>query len=1694
MKRSTFLIVALLSLIAMCSFVPAGGNGVVSLWREYEKARAADRVDEMEDALERIRRVSFEHKYPWDYFEASEKYADLKISRNWKSADSIRRRTARDIEAYGLEVMNVMYALRHWEFRDSVRCRLEASEKQMRRARTLELYRNSSIIKGRVSEEWMKDDNEFALWEVIMSMGVKEKWAVEALELAVKDRYPAAPYLQIVKACGEYDADKERELLEKLSEEYKGRGIGLLARDRLLGLRFRELAERDASSDQYRILYEEAAAMRQAKNKILRSEPFLADQCSEWKWIEEHLKARNASCSISDGMLQLLVRNLDRVTVSVRKGGETIKEMTLENPVRSFYVCDTLRADLPAMDDGEYDLVIRDGRDVIGDFRFPKYTISLARCRQGGGVAVYAADHLTGEPVCAADLVLYKGDRKVLEHRGFRFDGFTLLPEDVASGAKESGHYLVCRMRDASGVIRMSRRLNVHVTGSTGSKARMSAVVMKDRGAYVPGDTVRFKAVGYMTCVNGRKRTVAKGTPVSVGVYGVDGKMVEERELRANSYGSVAGDFVLGKGGRNGRYSLRVKDDKGRLLGRSDFVVEDYVLDSYVIDFDDPGRFYMRGDTMKVSGKVVSLAGAGCSGLEVVADISGPLEYMDNVPVSLGYDGSFEVKIPTGGNENGSVWCTVNLKVKTPSGEVLEKSRYVGAETSLRPVLDLVSEADAMCEFETEGAVHLGVAADDNVQVTVRVGQGAPGLDVRYKLMRGGKVMEEGTTASGDTLDFDMSGHPSGLYEVKVDVSYTAESGRRYEGKRTGMFLLVRNCDESLDPDVCRLFKLVSDGSDGSDLVLQAGAGKAPVWYAVEIFDRSLNSVWSEVVQVGGDSSPALRTLRLSRDELPEGPLRLFVLTFMRSSRYVFDRVVYRPVHGDGIRLRFNRFCDKALPNSECTVSIGMPLGAEAAAAVYDVASEQIGRNVWSVAGRSYANVPSLMSAFSAGSYGYGSSDDEIVVGYGTKRKNSSLMIRGASAGAAAQDEAIPFQLVDGGDSYGAVRDDFSTTLAFEPFIYPDADGSAELRFRTSDKLSTFAVAVYAHNHDMDNAYIRREMMVTLPVQVSMKPPRFLYEGDVCMLSASVSNVSESDASGTLSIALYDGADHKGEKPYAVQQRKMVVPAGSTLSHEFEIVLPENADTLGIKLMFVGESSDGMFVTVPVKPAEQVVREAHSAVLLDGMDEASVLEELRGRFANGSHVGAEYSVSYLADMLRDAVTGPMVSDSKNAVVQSEAMLVNLLAVEERYAEEAVDAMRKILACANSDGGFGWFEGMTSSPVVTAYILERYASARAHGALEGLPAGPSADVVKAFDDAVVKAAGYLDKVFFGAAGGAFRPLSLLQYMHVRSAYPEVSFDKEAARKAAGTKEFRKICKEAAEMLSSRNMGTLTAGNALAKVRTLEVLHALGRTRDMEKGIRSLLGYAVDHPSGGIYYPNAVMPWGGLLESEALAHSRICDFLRKASHDEGFDEDLREEMARTADGICIWMMLQKEAQQWQADHGYVEALASVRDASEAVMQTRIIVLKKNFLKPFDEVAAVGNGMKVDLKYYRETVSGGKKIRREISEGQMLKVGEKVIAVCTVWSQENRSFVCLSVPRPSSLQPVIQRSGHEWGTYREVMAGRTCRWIEILPEETVNFEEELFVTQQGAFSAPAPEVECLYAPHYRANGVMSRLSSAR
>ena len=218
----------------------------------------------------------------------------------------------------------------------------------------------------------------------------------------------------------------------------------------------------------------------------------------------------------------------------------------------------------------------------------------------------------------------------------------------------------------------------------------------------------------------------------------------------------------------------------------------------------------------------------------------------------------------------------------------------------------------------------------------------------------------------------------------------------------------------------------------------------------------------------------------------------------------------------------------------------------------------------------------------------------------------------------------------------------------------------------------------------------------------------------------------------------------------------------------------------------------------------------------------------------------------------------------------------------------------------------------------------------------------------------------------------------------------------------------------------------------------------------------------------------MPWRGLLESECYAHSLICDLLSDAPD--------TPEAAEIAEGVRLWLMIQKETQQWGSDPAYVEALASVLAGSAETLATKVVVLTASGTLPLSSVRPSGNGFTVSREFFRESSDG---TRAPLADGEHLAVGEKVVAVYSVSNDENRSFVRLSAPRPAGFRPVRQLSGNVgWNAYRSVLRDRTEYWYDVFPEEKSKVEEEFFVTAEGVFQAPALEIESQYAPHYRAN----------
>ena len=779
----------------------------------------------------------------------------------------------------------------------------------------------------------------------------------------------------------------------------------------------------------------------------------------------------------------------------------------------------------------------------------------------------------------------------------------------------------------------------------------------------------------------------------------------------------------------------------------------------------------------------------------------------------------------------------------------------------------------------------------------------------------------------------------------------------------------------------------------------------------------------------------------------------------------------------------------------------------ECAATVFDKATETIQSNRWGEvypsrrpeATISYRN----QCGFNGSRYYFDEVYETRAMGAGAGRplyraKSGDNMVLAEAA--MVEDAAVPVENSKEAPSAPQevhVRDNFSATMAWEPCLRSDKDGLIEFNCKGGDRLTTYYVQLFAHAEGMTNAVLRREMKVSIPVKVAVVEPQFLYAGDSYTANATLSNNLEVPVSGRVAIRFYDGPDYKTAHVLATKTEHVTLPAGGSRPFDVSIDVPAGFDKIGVLVNFVADDSaygsDAMFVAVPVKTPLQTLTEAHSALLKAGADREELLAYLRGLFVNVDAAGIEPVERSIIDMIKDAIPDKITPKSINVLDLTEAYYSNVLArrlgAPGLSDQELKDILDKIAACQNRSGGISWFGGMESSPVITAAVLQRIA------------AMPEQDTGAIDAEAAVK---YLDDIYFERADMPYwwGGISLGLYLQTRALYPQVPF------KVPAGKALREFKKDTKEYLTPKNKRGLNA-QILAKARRLRTLQSLVQlpggkdlakawgisikkclVRSLDADVESLLQYAVEHRSGGYYYPNAVMPWRGLLESELYAHSLLCDLLTNAAAADPAPK-YAAQASTVAEGIRLWIMVQKETQQWATDAAYLEAIASVLRGTPETLATRVILLSKTFTKPFPEVKASGNGFRISRSFF---VDGN-----PVSDGDVLHVGDRVTAQYRIWNEENRSFVRVTVPRPASFRPVRQLSGpygwwlrpYSYGGwsfspqgYRNVLADKTEYWFDSYPEENTTISEDFYVTQEGAFQTPAVEIESLYAPHYRAN----------
>jgi len=1730
---------------------------LTSLWKEYDAAVQADLPKKALKALETIKSEAKASRLPWDFYDAATQYVSAASARNWKLRESLLDSLNAEVEAFDEPI--VTYAHRRSRGRQDLTDYVIANKERLQAMRNPGFH-SSFYLEGtmtNVIRDGFKDDYEYALWNEAAHF---ENWnpqgkAVEALKEVVGDAYPASQYIEYKTLSSAKPYNERTSLCKTLSEKYVGKAISLIFDDAVLAAKRDSLRSHDGTSEDYKSLLNDCQNLEK-KRKSFRTgvDSKIAGSSSDYSFafLAEELQSKDLMLALEDDTISVMFRNLDAATLTLTpdaKGDVNAKPIftkSVKNATRSFYVWDTVKVCMPKCDDGDYVLTAKNGNATTMERYTPK-RLSIALRDDCEALRFYVTDYMTGKPVETVDLTLYRSGKQVTKVEGIPMDGFTAMPPEITKSDKKNvASYVVATCRDSEGYLRMSEEkyLDGHQTLTKDSfQSNVEFNIFTDKSAYNPGETIHFKAVLYKGHPTTGFNVLPKGKKVSAELLNSEGKSLTTIDLTTNEYGAVAGDLLIPEGERNGRFTLVIKTDDE--VASKSIVVDEFVLPSFDVEFDPVDGVFFQGDTITISGKVTSYSGHPLSAADVTYKVYSGSTNISSGDVTLEEGGSFKIAFDTQKNRYS---YTLIVRVVDATGETLEFSRnvFVVNHLSVEAVLHGSAEAQVNQKRSSDWRETRTITSDKaELSFIVRNSEGEQvAVPVDYEIASPeGETIYRGTSASGEKNTFTLA--KSGLYKIKYSVTLKPTV---VDVDTDPSVLNVLRIDEdatALEANVESLFLLLGAGADGElkngeDIHVKVGAGDGPLWMAVGLFGDKRQPLDAKVLHLEGKQGEAGSVTDLVwnyRDDYPDA-LFLSIFYFRNGTYETYSKSFKREKEVRTLPLSFSSFRDSNLPGAKCSIVLDSDPDVEAVAAVFDKSSETVASNFWrlvSVYGRSAEAVHISAQPGSIGSYSY--YNKGVVVGYGTskggiKRKlsRSMAMSMDASDGIMADNMVVEEAMLASpapapmlSDEMEEVEDvdvrsDFSTSLAFEPFLRPDKDGKITLDFKTSDKLSTYIVQVYAHTKDMDNATVRQEMVVTVPVKVSVVEPKYIYEGDKLVLHASVSNSSDIPVSGKVSLQVYPSADYSSTKPVSTLTSKVTIPAGGASEVSFDVA-SRKCDTLGLKVVFADAAktfSDGVFVTVPVLEAQQTLTESHSAVLLSGMDEKKLLAQIRAAFTGTTSFGAEYKETNILQMVEDAIPSKVDPSGKDVLSLSEAFYVRKVAamLGSSVTGELSDAAlySKIMDCRNADGGFGWFEGMKSSPSITAVVLERMAKLRDKGLLN-----------EEFDPETSVA--YLDRTQF-LHGESFPFwcgwLNSAQYMFVRSLYASVPFDVDIQTRSE-QKEFKENYKSfkeyaASYLVPSKKDGRGLNGLILAKARRLRTLANLvneeggvalasawgikfAATSKMNKSISadaaSLLEYAVEHPDGGIYYPDAVMPWRGLLESEAYAHSMICDMFSDARVFEGSDT----EAEKVANGIRLWLMLQKETQKWGDDPAFVDAVNSVLSGPQSILDTKVISLTKTYRKPIKDIVAAGNDMTIERTFYKSvTGEDGKVSLVQIQPGTVLHVGDKVTCKYNVWSQENRSFVKLSASREAAFRPVNQLSGHYgWWMgciyndgrysitpqgYRNVKAAVTEYFFDVYPEDKTTVTEELFVTQEGKFVAPVVAIESLYAPHYRAN----------
>jgi hypothetical protein len=833
---------------------------------------------------------------------------------------------------------------------------------------------------------------------------------------------------------------------------------------------------------------------------------------------------------------------------------------------------------------------------------------------------VVTLDARSGHPIPGATVTLYNENKRSLDRFTTDANGKVVFPW------KEQYDYVKATKGEDLAMSRERIYNGRYGVYNSDSEEEEQVTIITDRTIYRPGQTVYVKVI-----VAKQLPDTANAVPnkaYTVLLTDANNQEIGRKRISTNKFGSFTTDFALPAVCMNGNFGILVGEEN-----MHNFRVEDYKRPTFEVAFEDSLPGYKLGDNVQVKGHAKAYSGVPLADTKVAytvkrtkyrwwwTSIESQSLVADTVMTDI--DGAFTIPVLLKATEEEMnekfvfYRYTVEAVVTNAAGETQSNTKSLTAGNR-----SLVIEPEIADKIRKDKPVETRIdvrnlngdkVATDVTCSLYRV------IDTETGATEASPAITE-TIASNSKQKLSWTSLSSGTYLLKA--SARDAEGRETEGEK---HVVLFSIDDNRPPVPSPVWYYAenTEFDNAHPAVFCFGTSERDAYILMNVCakDRVLENKTFFL------SDSVVRFSYPYKETYGDGLTLNFC--FVKNGEVRQQEVkLQKRIPEKELTLKWNVFRDKLHPRQkeEWRLTIltpqGKPADAEMLALMYDASLDEIWDNdqVWNY-GLHYSRLlPNFRWQSNRVGWEYFSAlwdrktvvvpqlvydrfllewkepdllNEMVVVGYAVQKKRSltgsvSEMIQGAVAGVASSRSSADFMMADTDHSeessstlpHSNVRSNFSETAFFYPQLRTDKRGEISLAFTMPESLTRWNFQGYAHTKGMLMGTIDEEVTTSKEFMLSSNLPRFVRVGDRTSVSASLTNLTGEERSGTVTLTLFDPMT---EKVVSTQRKPFAVEAGKTVGTSFTFTADDKYELLGCRMVADGGSfSDGEQNVLPV--------------------------------------------------------------------------------------------------------------------------------------------------------------------------------------------------------------------------------------------------------------------------------------------------------------------------------------------------------------------------------------------------------------------------------------------------------------------------------------------------------------------------------